>query len=90
VVGVQPACSSVPCRRRSHQQCGAPALVRSGKCSRRSGVAAAEQAPAYRPVLVGAERLPPLQNARMLRPTHNHSIERTRPGKPGRAAHVGR
>jgi len=89
-VAVQPACSSVLRRRRSSQVCGAPALARSGKCSRRSGVAAAEQAPAYRPVLVGSEHLPPLQNASMRRPTHNHSIERTRPGKPGRAAHVER
>ena len=90
VVAVQPACSSVPRRRRSSQVCGAHALARSGECSRRSGVAAGEQAPAYRPVLVGSERLPPLQNASMRRPTHNLSIERTRPGKPGRAAHVER
>jgi len=89
-VAVQHACCSVPRRRRSSQVSGAPALARSGKCTRRSGVAAAEQAPADRPVLVGSERLPSLQNASMRRPTHNHSIERTRPGRPGRAAHVGR
>ena len=56
----------------------------------RSGVAAAEQAPACWPVLVSSERLPPLQNASMRRPAHNPSIERTVVGKPPTAAHVER
>jgi len=68
----------------------APALTRSGKCCRRSGVAAAEQAPACRPVLARSERLRPLQNASRHRPAHNPSIERTCPSKLGHAAHVER
>jgi len=50
-------------RQRSSRGRSAPALARSGKYSLWGGVAAAEQAPACRPVLVLPERLPPLQNA---------------------------